>query len=116
MMGWPATQCARTAVLARLRQRRDGRAWTPPRNTTTRKPLLLLRLFGLFLLRTRAAALSTLLFHEPPRTTKPDRLTRCRANGAYHAAGEPQNAAAVGGFAPHTPHLRGQSAEPQSQS
>ena len=43
---------------------------------TTRKPMLLLRLFGLFLLRNEAAALSTLLFHEPPRTTFPGRLTR----------------------------------------
>lgn len=44
--------------------------------TTTRKPMLLLRLFGLFLLRTAAAALFGLLFHEPPRTTRPGCLTR----------------------------------------
>ena len=36
----------------------------------TRKPLLSFRLFGLFLLRIAARALSSVLFHEPPRTTR----------------------------------------------
>ncbi len=40
--------------------------------------MLLLRLFGLvmFLLRMTADALWMLLFHEPPRSTNPDGLTR----------------------------------------
>jgi len=37
---------------------------------TTRKPMLLLRLSGLFLLRLEARALSGLLFQEPPRNTR----------------------------------------------
>lgn len=37
------------------------------RRTTSRKPLLLLRLFGLLLLRYAARALSRLLIHDPPR-------------------------------------------------
>ena len=37
---------------------------------TTRKPMLLLRLFGLFLLRYATRALSRLLFQDPPRTTR----------------------------------------------
>ena len=61
-------------ISAYRRQKRDGRTWTA--HTTTRKPMLLLRLFGLFLLRAAAAALSFVLFHEPPRKTKPGRLTR----------------------------------------
>jgi hypothetical protein len=35
----------------------------------TRKPMLLLRLSGLFLLRLAERALSGLLFQEPPRNT-----------------------------------------------
>ncbi|MCB0200918.1 MAG: hypothetical protein KDI03_12685 [Anaerolineae bacterium] len=38
-----------------LHQRRDGRTWTKPTNTT-RNPLLLLRLSGLLLLRAEADA------------------------------------------------------------
>jgi len=38
--------------------------------THTRKPLLSLRLSGSFLLRLAARALSSLLFYEPPRTTR----------------------------------------------
>ena len=53
-----------------------GRKKVDADTATTRKPMLLLRLFGLFLLRNEAAALSTLLFHEPPRKTKPGHLTR----------------------------------------
>lgn len=61
-------------------------AWTAPEkgrkdvdeHTTTRKPLLLLSISGLFLLRTAAAALSGLLFHDPPRKTSPHGLAyRC---------------------------------------
>jgi len=36
----------------------------------TRKPILLLRLFGWLLLRTDERTLSGLLFQEPPRTTR----------------------------------------------
>jgi hypothetical protein len=87
------------------RQRRDGGTWTA--HTTTRKPLLLLRLFGLFLLRTAAAALSFVLFHEPPRKTRPGCLTRCRQRAAveYHRpldAHTPEFRA-CGGIAPTPP-------------
>ena len=37
---------------------------------TTRKPMLLLKLSGSFLLRYEQRALFRLLFHEPPRTTR----------------------------------------------
>lgn len=38
--------------------------------STTRKPMLLLKLSGLFLLRAAQRALFRLLFQEPPRTTR----------------------------------------------
>ena len=69
MAGSPAAQRAFP-----LCQKRDGRTWTDA-DQTTRKPLLLFRLFGLFLLRRTAAALLWLLFHEPPRKTNPGHLT-----------------------------------------
>lgn len=43
-----------------------GEMWA---DNTTRKPLLLLRLSGLFLLRLAARAFSGLLIQEPPRST-----------------------------------------------
>jgi hypothetical protein len=46
----------------------EGRRSGTPTTKTTRKPLLLLRLFGLLLLRFDARALSELLFQEPPRS------------------------------------------------
>ncbi len=42
------------------------RTWTTP---PTRKPLLF-QLFGLFLLRYEQRALLSLLFHDPPRTSR----------------------------------------------
>ncbi len=44
----------------------------------TRNPMLLLRLFGLFLLRLAERALSWLLFQDPPRSTRP------QVNGRPH--------------------------------
>jgi len=41
-----------------------------PQLRTSRKPLLLLRLFGLLLLRLAERMLSALLFQEPPRKTR----------------------------------------------
>ena len=38
---------------------------------TKRNPMLLFELFGLFLLRYAQRALSRLLFHDPPRKTRP---------------------------------------------
>ena len=85
---------------ARPRQRRDGRKWTDAA-TTTRKPLLSFRLLFQFLLRASAEALSTLLFHEPPRTTFPGRLTRePRAELVYHKAPAREKSRPLGGFAP----------------
>jgi hypothetical protein len=44
----------------------QGKMW----ETTTRKPLFLLRLFGLFLLRYAQRALLRLLLNDPPRNTR----------------------------------------------
>ena len=79
MGGRPAAGCVRATPPEKGRKKVDADT------ATTRKPTLLLRLFGLFLLRNGAAALSLLLFHEPPRKTRPDRLTRSsRADAVYH--------------------------------
>ncbi len=62
----------------------DRRPWTVRRfwqrkiswESATRKPMLLLKLSGLFLLRTAQRALFRLLFQEPPRTTRSHGLSR----------------------------------------
>src|ERR1035441_1737041 len=57
------------------RQFRQGRSREPPLrlkdvDATTRNPMFLFRLSGLFLLRYAQRALSAGLFHEPPRNTR----------------------------------------------
>ena len=101
--------------------------------TTNRNPILLLRLFGLlmFLLRLRADALSMLLFHEPPRSTNPEDLTRVIGPDQYSAVfkhqkipfhrhpsparggGREGTNRALGGKAPQTPRpeISGQSSQ-----
>ena len=60
----------------------------PPDTTTTRKPLLLLRLSGLFLLRLAARQFLGLLFHEPPRNTRLfNRIPIRRSRDEFHEAG-----------------------------
>ena len=76
--------------------------------------MLLFRLFGLFLLRNEAAAFSTLLFHEPPRKTRPGHLTRePRADSVYHKAPARENRD-FGGRSPPNPPVRVQRPEHQS--
>jgi hypothetical protein len=48
----------------------SGRSRMKNVDDTTRKPTLLFRLFGLFLLRMAQRALSGLLFQAPPRKTR----------------------------------------------
>ncbi len=67
-----AAYCVNTA--ATRKQSRcpaaPGRRTKEVGRTPNRKPILLFRLFGLLLLRTAARALSSLLFHDPPRITR----------------------------------------------
>ena len=74
--GWPSTP---PGYRRNQTRRRGRRTWADP--THTRNPMLLLRLSGVFLLRSAQRALSLLLSQEPPRKTYPDRLTQRRFQG-----------------------------------
>ena len=83
---WATAQSAAGTVPCHLASPRPGRAGAHPPfslpaghswlagkmwDATTRKPMFLLLLFGLFLLRYAQRAFLLLLFHEPPRTQPP---------------------------------------------
>ena len=111
MVGRPAAGCVRATPPEKGRKKVDADT------ATTRKPMLLLRLFGLFLLRNEAAALSTLLFHEPPRKTRPGRLTRePRADAVYHKAPAREISRAVGGQPPTPPGQSSESRAPERRA